>query len=274
VREHLRTVGYATFGVAAFVIALAVTFPYAATLSALLRPLDVSLSSSGQSISLPLGASLSDVRLVSTQPASQFEVDSPYVTLAPTLGGLLLGQPGVRAHAQLYGGALRATVYRRSREIEVSFSLDHMALERLAALRATGAEVLGRLSGWGRAQLAANDPMAASGEIEFQTADLTISVARGVAPIRLGKVEGTLTLDRGALNITQLNGHGPDGVIDGRGSLMLGPDARRSSLDLRIIIEPSAEGRARLGMFFGLLPHPPGPKPYILTGPLLNPSIS
>ena len=44
--------------------------------------------------------------------------------------------------------------------------------------------------------------------------------------------------------------------------------------DFELTIEPSAEGRKRLGVFFGLLPHPPGSRPYMLSGPLLTPAIS
>ncbi|HVA40056.1 MAG TPA: hypothetical protein VNF49_05290, partial [Candidatus Binataceae bacterium] len=91
VREHLRAIGYAAFGAAVFLASFAATFPYAATLSALLKPLSLSLSSTGQGISLPLGASLSGVRLVSLEPGTPFEVESSHVTLAPALGALLLG---------------------------------------------------------------------------------------------------------------------------------------------------------------------------------------
>src|SRR6201987_5472723 len=116
-REHRNAILYAAFGAAVFIASLAATFPYVATLTALLRPLRLGVSSSGQGINLPRGASLSDVRGVSLEPASPFEIESPDVTLAPALGALLLGEPGVRVHAELYGGALGATVYRKSATI-------------------------------------------------------------------------------------------------------------------------------------------------------------
>lgn len=274
-RAHLRTIGYAGFGVAVFVASLAATFPYAATLSALLQPLSLSLSSAGQGFSPPLGAALSDVRLVSIEPSAPFEVESSDVTLAPAFGALLLGEPGVRVHARLYGGALRATVYRKGAGVGLSFSLSDLGLARVSALHGLGANVLGRLSGDGWAQLASNDPTAASAQFDFHAADLTIRVARGFAPIRLGAVEGSLRLARGALEVTRLDGRGPDGVVSGRGTVRLGADAAQSTVDLRLTIEPSPQGRKRLGVLFGLLPHPPGPRePYLLTGPLLRPSIS
>jgi type II secretion system protein N len=274
-REHRSAIIYSAFGAAVFIASLAATFPYAATLTALLRPLSLGFSSSSQGINLPLGAALSDVRVVSLQPLSPFEIESPDVTLAPALGALLLGEPGVRVHAQLYGGALRATVYRKGAETGVSFKLSDMGLARMAALRAFGGNVLGRISGGGWAELASNDTAATTGEFNFRTADLTIQVAEGFAPIRLGKVVGSLKLARGgALRVSKLSGHGPDGAIQGQGTIRLGPDARQSRIDFALMIQPSAEGRKRLGVLFGLLPHPPDARAYLLSGPLLTPSIS
>jgi type II secretion system protein N len=274
-REHRNAIVYSAFGAAVFIASLAATFPYAATLTALLRPLSLGFSSSGQGISLPLGAALSDVRVVSLEPASPFEIESPDVTLAPALGALLLGEPGVRVHAQLYGGALRATVYRKGAAIGVSFSLSDMGLARMTTLRALGGNVLGRISGGGWAELASNDTAATTGELDFRTADFTIQVAEGFAPIRLGEVKGSLKLARGgALRVSKLSGHGADGEIQGHGTIRLGPDAGQSRIDFALTIEPSAQGRKRLGVLFGLLPHPPDARPYLLSGPLLAPSIS
>src|SRR5271156_6878875 len=119
-REQRRTIVYSAFGAVVFLASLAATFPYAATLTALLQPLSLGFSSSSQGLNLPLGAALSNVRLVSLQPASAFEIESPDVTLAPALGALLLGEPGVRVHAQIYGGTLSATVYRKGAKVGVS----------------------------------------------------------------------------------------------------------------------------------------------------------
>jgi len=274
-REHRKAIIYSVFGAAVFLASLAATFPYAATLTALLRPLSLGFSSSGQGINLPLGAALSDVRVVSLQPASPFEIESPDVTLAPALGALLLGEPGVRLHAQLYSGTLRATVYRKSAAIGVSFTLSDMGLAQIAALRGFGGNLLGRVSGGGWAELAGNDTDATTCELDFRTVDLTIRVTEGFAPIRLGEVKGSLKLvPGGALRVSKLRGHGPDGDVRGQGTIRFGTDAAQSRIEFALTLEPSAEGRTRLGVMFGLLPHPPDARPYLLSGPLLTPSIS
>jgi type II secretion system protein N len=274
-RAHRGAIVYSAFGAAVFIASLAATFPYAATLTALLQPLRIGFSSSGQGISLPLGAALSDVRLVSLGPTSPFEIESPGVTLAPALGALLLGEPGVRVHAELYGGVLRATVYRRGAAIGVSFKLSDMGLAQVAALRGLGGNVIGRISGGGWAEMAPNDTSAAIGELDFRTVNLTIRVAEGFAPIRLGSVEGTLKLaPDGALRVNRVSGRGPDGAIEGHGTVRLGLDAAQSQINLAFTITPSAQGRTRLGVLFGLLPHPPDARSYLLSGPLSAPSIS
>jgi type II secretion system protein N len=274
-REQRNAIVYSAFGVVFFIASLAATFPYVATLTALLQPLSLAFTSSGQGFHLPLGAELSDVRVVSLDASSPFEIESPQVTLAPAIGALLLGEPGVRVHAQIYGGTLGATLYRNGAKVGVSFSLSDMGLARLAALRAFGGSVLGRVSGGGWAEIAGNKAGTATGELNFSTADLTIQVAEGFAPIRLGQVEGALKLARGGmLRVTKLSGRGPDGEIHGQGTIHIGPDARQSQIDFQLTIQPSAEGRSRLGVLFGLLPHPPGSQPFVLSGPLLTPSIS
>ena len=274
-REHRDAIIYAAFGAVVFIASLAATFPYAATLSALLRPLSLGFSSSGQEFSPPMGAALNDVRVVSLEPASPFEIQSPEVTLSPALGALLLGEPGVRLYARLYGGTLRATVYRKGTELGVSFKLSDMALARMAALSGLGGNMLGRVSGRGWAEMAGSDLAATTGELDFRTADLTVQVTQGFKPIRLGKVEGSLKLARGgALRVSRLSGDGPDGVIKGHGTIRLGSDARQSRIDFALTIQPSAQGRRRLSVLFGLLPRPPGPQPYMLSGPLLYPTIS
>jgi type II secretion system protein N len=181
----------------------------------------------------------------------------------------------VRVHAQLYGGALRAIVYRKSAAVGVSFTLSDLGLAQIAATRGLSANLIGRISGGGWAEMAGNDMAAATGELDFRTADLTIRVAEGFAPIRLGEVKGTLKLaPGGALRMSALRGHGPDGDIRGQGTIRLGPDAAQSRIDFALTIAPSAEGRTRLGVLFGLLPHPPDARAYLLSGPLLTPSIS
>jgi hypothetical protein len=78
----------------------------------------------------------------------------------------------------------------------------------------------------------------------------------------------------GALRIKSLAGSGPDGTIQGQGTIVLGDDARDSRIAVALMLRPSDEGRRRLGVLFSLLPHPPDSRAYLLSGPLSSPSIS
>jgi type II secretion system protein N len=273
--EHSSALVYCGFGLLVFIASLAATFPYAATLSDLLRPANLRFSSSGQGISFPLGAALRDVRLASLEPDSQFEVESSKVTLAPALGALLLGEPGLRVHARLYGGALRATLYRNGTRVGVSFIASGMGLARMTPLRRMGGHLLGRVSGGGWAEFESGNPSAMSGDFEFRATDFTMRIADGVAPVRLGTLTVVIRLARGgALQIKSLTGSGPDGTIQGQGTITVGADARESRIALALMLQPSVEGRRRLGVLFSLLPHPPDSRAYLLSGPLTSPSIS
>ena len=274
-REHSSALMYCGFGLLIFVSSLAATFPYAETLSALLRPANLRFSSAGQGISFPLGAALKDVRLDSLEPGSQFEVQSPRVTLAPALGALLLGEPGLRVRARLYGGRVRATLYRDKTRVGLSFIASGIGLARMALLRGMGGHLLGRLSGGGWAEFDSENPSATSGDFEFRTTDFTLRIADGVAPIRLDTMTAIMSLTHGgALRIKSLAGSGPDGTIQGQGTIVLGADARDSRIAVALMLRPSDEGRRRLGVLFSLLPHPPDSRAYLLSGSLLSPSLN
>jgi type II secretion system protein N len=274
-REHSSALIYCGFGLLVFIASLAATFPYVATLSALLKPANLRFSASGQGISFPLGAALQDVRLASLEPDSQFEVESSRVTLAPALGALLLGEPGLRVRARLYGGRVRATLYRSRTRVGVSFIASGIGLARVAALRRMGGHLLGRVSGGGWAEFDSANPSAMNGDFEFRAKDFTMQLADGMAPMRLDTVTAVMSLmHNGALRIKSLTGSGPDGTIQGQGTIMLGGDAQDSRIAFALALRPSDEGRRRLGVLFSLLPHPPDARAYLLSGPLLSPSIS
>jgi len=159
--------------------------------------------------------------------------------------------------------------------IGVSFKLSDMGLAQVAAMRGLGGNVIGRISGAGWAEMVANGTGVATGELDFRTANLTIRVAEGFAPIRLGKVQGSFKLaPGGALRVNRVSGRGPDGEIEGHGTIRMGLNAAQSQINLAFTIIPSAQGRTRLGVLFGLLPHPPDARSYLLSGPLLAPSLS
>ena len=109
-RPGLVRIGYVVVGLTLFAAYLISTFPYSATLTKVLAPMGLEVSSTSQTASFPFGARLSDVRLTSTRPASAgLLVESPAVTIAPAFLSMLTMHPGVRVKADLYDGVVSAT---------------------------------------------------------------------------------------------------------------------------------------------------------------------
>ncbi len=274
-RGHLAVVGYAAFGLILFIVFVVANFPYAQTLSSILAPLGLKLSYVDQRLSLPLGAELRGVRLVSTDGATYATLaEGTDVALAPTLGSLLVGAPGIRIYVELYGGDVRAAIYRSGHAIGLSFIANGLKLDRYPKLSELGTRLEGRLSGAGSAVLSGANLFENQGQVKLAATSLVVKVAAGFPPVRLGELNGTLELNRGILNIKQVDSHGTDLAMTADGSIHLMPNLPGSQLDIRLRIEPTASGRAHLRFLLGLLPRPPDSTPYTLHGPILAPSIS
>src|SRR5579863_9741285 len=96
-RGRSAAIACALLGVAVFASFLVADFPYDDTLTSMLAPYRLRLTYQSQRLSLPIGAKLTDVRLFSTAAGIDDEalLESPAVTLAPTLAALLLGRTGM-----------------------------------------------------------------------------------------------------------------------------------------------------------------------------------
>lgn len=263
-------------GAAVFASFLVADFPYGDTLTSMLAPYQLKLTYRSQRLSPPLGAQLTDVRLFSTGESSdQALLQSPAVTLTPTLAALLLGRPGIRVRADLYGGTVYLTLDRHADTVDLNFSLDSLKLAQSAPLRQLGAIVNGTLSGTGRAHLAGPDLPDDHGTMAIAGDNLAVSIAHGFPAVHLGTLTGQLELDRGAIKLTEIVAHGADLDLKGAGTVQLGASPEQSTIDLTFYLNPTPSGREHFGFFMKLLPHPPGPDaPYSVQGYLLSPSIN
>ena len=266
----------ALLGAAVFVTFLVANFPYGDTLSSLLAPYKLKLTYQSQRLSPPIGAKLTNVSLFSTAGASgEALLQSPAVTLAPTLASLLLGRPGLHVSANLYGGIVHVTIRQRAGTMDLNFSLDSLKLTERAPLKMFGAILNGSVSGAGTAQI--NGPnlpddramMAIAGD------NLAVSIVEGFPAIHLGTLTGNLQLDQGALKLTGIVAHGADLDLKADGTIQIGDTPDDSTIDLTLYLNPTQNGRDHFGLFLKLLPHPPGPDaPYSVEGDLRAPSIS
>lgn len=274
-RTHLAALGYAVFGLVLFAGFLFATFPYTATLSKVLAPMGFEFSSATQTIRFPFGAELTDVRVSSMTSAAPYPViECPVITIAPSLLSLLTFHPGVRVKAHLYDGIARVTLRPSSGGTAISYNLDAMniAQQRLFALPDAAAS--GTISGHGELWLSPADVEADTGDGEMSGAGLAIMSALASAPIRLGSAQAKFKLDRGVLTIEELKTSGGDLTLAATGMIRLAPDPAQSTLAIQFTLVPAPAAASRFGVMFALLPHPPGPQPYQLTGTLFAPRIS
>lgn len=264
-------IGAAVF--ASFVVA---DFPYGDTLTSLLAPYKLKLTYQAQHLSPPIGAELTDVRLFSTATSDdQALLQSPTVTLAPTIASLLLGRPGMHLRANLYGGIVRATLHQRAGIVDLDFSLDALKLAESAPLRALGAVVNGNLSGSGAAQINGPNLIDNHATMALNGDELALSIVNGFPPIHLGTLTGNLRLDQGTIKLDGIVAHGRDLDLKADGTIQLGANINESTLDLTLYLNPTQAGRDHFGFFLKMLPHPPGlDAPYSVQGYLLSPSIN
>jgi len=232
------------------------------------------VSSQSQSASFPFGARLAGVRLSSTRPASAgLLIESPAVTIAPSFLSMLTLHPGVRVKAALYDGMVNATIRPSGGGTAISYDLNSLDIARQRLFTIPGAAASGTLSGSGTMLLSSGD-IAQSGNGELTAARLTLISPFASSPIRLGDGHSKFKLDQGTLTIEELQTSGGDLTLTASGTIQLAPDLGESVLAIQFTLAPAPAAASQLALLLAILPHPPGPQPYRLTGTLSAPRIS
>jgi len=274
-RDHRVSIAYGLWGLFLFLVFMIGNFPYQETLSAIFSPMGWRISYGDQRTSFPIGVKLENVRLTSTiEPAAQPVFQSADVTLAPALGSLLMGRPGLRISAEAYDGRIYATVRRVGDGLAVDIDARNLNLARYRSSGLPGASLNGLFSGTGSLALSGHAIDASSGKLELGGKDFALKLGTGFPAIAFTDCKAVLKLERGVVKIEQIEGSGADLKALANGELMLAPDITNSTIQMTLQLEPTSAGRAHLGILLGLLPHPPTSQPYTVRGPLLAPSIS
>ena len=274
-RGLLMAAAYAIFGLVLFVAFLAGTFPYGDTIASMLKPLNLTLVYQKQRMHFPIGAKLAGVRLLSTASRPyQMVLQSPRVILAPTIGSLLFGRPGLRVRAEIYGGTVGATIHQRAGLADVAFTMDSLSLRRAEPLQQFGAEFDGMLSGAGTADLGSPDLASNTAHLALDGRGVTVRVIDGFPAMRLGVVTGVAALSDGTITLNDVEAHGDDAALEAQGTIQLAPDAADSTINLTVSLTPTPAGRNRFGLFINMLPHAPARGPYYINGPLMSPSVN
>ncbi|HKN14436.1 MAG TPA: type II secretion system protein GspN [Candidatus Binatus sp.] len=273
-RPALVRIGYVVVGLTLFAAYLISTFPYSTTLSKMLAPMGLEVSSESQKASFPFGARLSNVRLRSTRPASAgLLLESPALTIAPAFLSMLTLHPGVRVKAALYDGVVNFTIRPSGGGTAISYDLDSVDIARQHLFAIPGADTSGRLSGSGKLLLSSGD-IAESGDGELSAAGLTVISALATSPIHLGDGHSKFNLDQGTVTIEEFTTSGGDLTLTAEGTIQLAPDPGQSQLAIQFTLSTAPAAASNLAVLLAILPHPSGPLPYHLTGTLNAPRIS
>jgi type II secretion system protein N len=273
-RTRLIRVGYALVGLSLFAAYLISTFPYSSTLSKVLAPMGLEVSSTSQSVSFPFGARLSGVRLSSTKPTSAgLIMESPAVTIAPAFLSMLTFHPGVRIKAALYDGIVNVMLRPSGGGTAISYNLDSVDIARQSLFPLPDLDPSGILSGNGNLWLDQGN-LAQTGGGQLSGSHLVLRSPFLGVPIVLGEGQSKFELNEGLLTIEQCATSGGDLVLNATGTVQLAPTPEQSELAIEFTLSLSPAAASKLSGLFLLLPHPPGPQPYHLTGTLAAPRIN
>jgi type II secretion system protein N len=285
--RRLLLAGYGVLAAILFVAFLTASFPYAETISALAAPLRMKVVFQQQEMNFPSGARLENVRLIS-MANERLLLQSPDVQVSPVLVWFLLGRPGVRIRAQIYGGVVDATVQQSARAINVDFELESLNLalmsQRVGEPKQAeddedtptllGIALTGELSGNGSAQMIGADFSSGRASVILSARHVEAAIINGLPPLDLGVVSGEVKLEQGVATLQDIKADGSDGELEVNGEIQLAPDITNSTMQLTVSLTPSAQGRASSGLLLKMLPHAPSDGPYHVQGALTSLSVS
>ncbi len=272
-RANAMRFAYAAIGVTVFLAFLIATFPYNDTLTRVLAPTGLRLSSRDQGMNFPFGVRIDDVMLGSKDGGPPV-FQSERLRVTPVLLAWLMGSPALHIKADAYGGNFTIRAQRLGEFTQLRFEGANLRLESYPALSAIGLNFGGRLSGAGDASISPDNLMADRGTIHLSASDATYRVFTGMAPLKLGILTAIVKLDSGKVTIEQVESHGGDVSVSGRGVIELDPNLPDSEVAIRFQLELTPAGREQMGFLLNFLPHPPNATPYFLHGTFMSPGLS
>lgn len=268
-RERRLETAYAAVALVVFLAILVATFPYAATMRAVLEPMGLSLTSESRHYAFPFGTRMDGVRLRDmTRPHSPLLFEGASVRIAPSILWTLLLRPGITTSASAYGGTLSVSAHRSGAATALSFSANGVKVGEYPAFRPFGFVIGGALTGSGSMSFVPADIASDSGKFNFTIKSFSVNSPGGGPAINFGTAHARLGLDNGILTIERLKTSGGDLAVTGSGTIRLAPDLMNSPLSMRLTLVPAAQSRQKLQFLLGMLPHAPGARPYELKGTL------
>ena len=192
---------------------------------------------------------------------------------------LLWRKVSLRLWGNILGGTVEGEVSKRGPQGELTLLGRDVKLQQIHILRdVVGVEMEGILRGRTAFTLGEGGISEQSGTAEFAISEAMLSKVPlpGIAPLRVGRVQGNIELRRGNVIIKRLAFSGGDLSGQVLGTILLNPHFPESRLNLRISIKPSAKFDPKLQVLLSLLGRQgqgEGFYAFSLKGTLLHPRL-
>ncbi len=209
-RANAARLAYVAIGVTVFVAFLIATFPYNDTLTRVLAPMGLRMSSREQGMNFPFGVRMDGVMLDAKDGSGPPFFQSERLRVTPALLSWLMGSPALHINADAYGGNFKLRAQRIGDFTQLRFTGADLHLESYPALSAMGVNLGGILSGDGDASISPDDLMTDRGAVRLSAANATYQIFAGMSPLKLGNLTATVKLDNGKVTIEQVESHGGD----------------------------------------------------------------
>jgi type II secretion system protein N len=203
-------------------------------------------------------------------------------TLAPSIGGLLQGQPFPLAFsAVLYGGAARGVLHYDNSAYDLQFSLEQIALERWPFPPPWGqGRMSGALTAEGSLHGVAADIATWSGALTASLVDGALKAGNAITsplpPLRAVQARLQATCKNGRIEVSELTLEADGVTARLQGAVVIRSPVEWSALDLQLTARQTGAPPPGLAALVSLLPVAPGgagERKAALTGTLAAPVL-
>jgi type II secretion system protein N len=260
-KKALHAVIFILFGIFLFFLFLYISFPYETLKMRIIAELEARTPFQYEIEELrphpPSGLTFKNVTIYAVVNSRRVEVlivERLRITLS--LLPLLWREIYLRLWGKMVEGTLDGDFSKREGRRELALSGRDMSLGRIPIFReATGLEMAGILQGKAMIALREGDISGQSGSAEFLISEATLTRVPlpGIAPVRMGRIQGNMDLKLGRVIIKRLACSGGDFNGQVLGNILLASPLLKSRLNLRVTIKPAAKLDPKYRVFFSLL---------------------
>ncbi len=220
--------------------------------SSIERDLGVKITTSSMSVLFPNGVEATDVRLIKAgrDDAPAFTMLLDRVKARISLLGLLIGHRNISFASELFSGSLDGAIGLDGERSRFSTQIEHMDLNKFPLLAdMLGMKVTGKVSAAIDLDFAPRDLKTTTGTIQFDLDDAaigegTIAESTGggftIPPVRIGKVQIKLQLDKGKAELNTFKQQSDDFEATVEGYILLAQSFDQFSQNCRVRFKPSA----------------------------------